>query len=188
MWLGLSHTTAAAARKFGCPTLIAPEGCLDSYALRLSRAKKWVAMRLYEKRNLDRARCMYALSDAEAASIRAFGLANDIATLPNGISADWLESTKDKGAFRSEFKIGAEKRIVLYVGRLHPKKGLELLIGAAGALRHLLSNWIFVIGGDGEFSYKKALLEVGAAEQCPGTGTVRWPAVRPAEAGRIRIS
>src|SRR5512140_3240628 len=34
MWLGLSHSTASAAHKFGCPTLIAPEGCLDAYALR----------------------------------------------------------------------------------------------------------------------------------------------------------
>jgi glycosyltransferase involved in cell wall biosynthesis len=160
MWLGLSHATARAARRSACPTVIAPEGCLDSYALRLAKLKKWVALQLYEKRNLKRARCIYALSDAEASSIRAFGLTNDIAVLPNGVSADWLEQGGGGASFKKTFAIDPDKRIVLYVGRLHPKKGLELLINAANSVRQLLSGWVIAIVGDGDPAYTKALMDL----------------------------
>jgi glycosyltransferase involved in cell wall biosynthesis len=160
MWLGYSHATASAARTIGCPTVIAPEGCLDAYALRLAKLKKWIALQLYEKRNLNRARCVYALSDAEASSIRAFGLTNDIAILPNGVSADWLERGGDGARFKKTFTIDPDKRIVLYVGRLHPKKGLELLIHAASGLRKLLGSWVIVIVGEGNPAYRKALVDL----------------------------
>jgi glycosyltransferase involved in cell wall biosynthesis len=104
-----------------------------------------LAAALYERRHLRGAACLHALCQSEAKSIREFGLKNPIATIPNGIE---IPEGRD---LSSRYLV--KKKIMLFLGRLHPKKGLENALRAWAASRSEASpdskpsNWQFVIAG-----------------------------------------
>ena len=145
IWTYLSIGVPRWARKHGRPYIVSPHGMLDEWALENSKTKKMLAAALYERRHLRRAACLHALCASEAESIRAFGLKNPIATIPNGIE---IPEGRDLSS-----RYSAEKKIMLFLGRLHPKKGLENALRAWAAIRHSPSairhqhNWQFVIAG-----------------------------------------
>jgi len=117
-------------------------------------------MPLYESGNLRNASCFHALSEQEIGGVRDFGLRNPIAVIQNGISQFWLDSEGDSSAFRSKFNINSDKRIVLYLSRITPIKGIPLLIEALALIREKLTDWIFVLAGADEFDH---LREIQAA-------------------------
>ena len=114
----------------GRPYLVTPQGMLDPWALRNSAWKKRLAGWLYENSHLRRAACLHALSESEASAIRAYGLKNPICVLPNGID---LPPSLD--APPPEWEDGGTRgaKVLLYLGRLHPKKNLLNLLGAWAA-------------------------------------------------------
>ena len=83
-----------------------------------------------------------------------FGLKNPIAVIPNGIDADWLDVQGDAQAFRSQYGIPGDKRILLFLSRVTPKKGLPLLIEALVTIREQLTDWHLVIAGADEFNHQ----------------------------------
>jgi glycosyltransferase involved in cell wall biosynthesis len=153
LWLGVSRVTNRWRHVLNRPTVIAPQGTLDEWALRRSRWKKQLALWAYERRNLEGAACLQALSVAEAESFRAFGLANPIAVIPNGISDAWLASRGDGQAFRQTFNIPDHLRIMLFLSRITPKKGLPMLFEAMHGLGSCLSDWVLIVAGVDEFNH-----------------------------------
>ena len=163
IWTYLSIGVPRWARKHNCPYIVSPHGMLDSWALENSRLKKKVAAALYERRHLKRAACLHALCASEADSIRKFGLKNPIATIPNGIE---IPEGRDLSS-----RYSAEKKIMLFLGRLHPKKGLENALRAWATASNSSSaggdqkNWQFVIAGwdqgDHEVKLKQLCEELG---------------------------
>ena len=71
-------------RKTGKPYVVSPQGMLDPWALRNSAWKKRIAARLFEDRHLHGAACLHTLNEAEAEAMRAYGLRQPIAVIPNG--------------------------------------------------------------------------------------------------------
>ena len=155
IWLAQSLCTSLCRSRRGWPTIVAPHGSLDPYALRRSRWKKWLALRAYEGRNLRSASCLHALSEAESASFRAFGLRNRVASIANGISAEWLDGSGCAERFRESIGLPRGTRVLLYLSRIHPKKGLPMLLDAL----HLLGDgfpreWMLVIAGPDEAGHQ----------------------------------
>lgn len=157
LWSGCSFGTIAWRSRFGRPTVVAPHGTLDAWALGRSSVKKQIARALYEARNLRNATCLHALSQQEAAAIRAFGLRNPIAIVGNGVSAEWLESAGDAGAFRKHFSIRRDRRIMLFLSRVTPKKGLRNLLKAMATSHDFQRDWLVVIAGADEFGHAAEL-------------------------------
>ena len=145
IWTYLSIGVPRWSRKNHKPYIISPHGMLDAWALDNSKIKKKLAAALYERRHLRGAACLHALCQSEAKSIREFGLKNPIATIPNGIE---IPEGRDLSS-----RYLAKKKIMLFLGRLHPKKGLENALRAWAASRSEASpdskpsNWQFVIAG-----------------------------------------
>jgi glycosyltransferase involved in cell wall biosynthesis len=154
IWNTLSHVTVLWRKAHKKPTVIAAQGSLDNYAIRRSRWKKSLALAGYERENLRSATCLHALSEAELRNYREFGLRNPVAIIPNGISASWLDARPDPTAFRRKIALPAESRILLYVSRITPKKGLPMLIEALHRVRDLLDQWCLVIAGVDEFEHE----------------------------------
>lgn len=127
--------------------LISPRGMLDPWAVRHSRWKKQLAAWLYEAAHLRGAACIHALCEAEYQAIRAYGLRNPVAVIPNGVDlpvgpappAPWAEQLPDGS------------RVLLFLGRLHPKKGLANLLPAWAETRRSEDSasepWHLVIAG-----------------------------------------
>ena len=162
LWLANSRITLKMDEKHNLPTIIAPHGSLEPWALQRSSWKKRIALPLYERKNLQKASCLHALSVQEVAGFRDFGLKNPIALIPNGISQSWLESEGDAQNFRNKFNIRPEKRILLYLSRITPIKGLPLLIEALAEIHSDLSEWILVLAGSDEFGHLREVQEAVA--------------------------
>jgi glycosyltransferase involved in cell wall biosynthesis len=127
------------------PEIIAPHGMLDSWAIRNSRWKKRLASFWFEARHLTDATCIRALCAAEADAIRAYGLKNPICIIPNGVHLPEERIWKQESNNR--------KKTLLFLGRIHPKKGL---INALKAWKEIearsskaggVTEWRFVIAG-----------------------------------------
>lgn len=121
--------------------VITPRGMLDPWAVRNNGWKKKLVGHLYELSNLHNADCLHALCKSEYDSMRLFGLTNPIAVMPNAYNLpDNLSFNRDH-----------EKKVMLFVGRIHPKKGIRELLSAIKILKDehpaLLDKWEFRIAG-----------------------------------------
>ena len=147
-------------RQTGRPYLISPRGMLDPWALRNSHWKKRVAGWLFENAHLRGAACLHALNESEAQSMRAYGLTNPICIIPNGI--DLPENRKQKTESKNEFPLSAfpisaltgGRKVLLFLSRIHPKKGLVNLLRAWAAVNRNSSienrksgEWVLAIAG-----------------------------------------
>jgi glycosyltransferase involved in cell wall biosynthesis len=120
MWVLPAAYPGQAARRFGKPLVISPHGCLSPTALKTSPIRKHLAWHLLHRRAFESSACFHATSESEYLDIRRAGLRSPVAIIPHGIWAHEVPS--DKGAAR-------EPRI-LYLGRIHPIKGLDTLLDA----------------------------------------------------------
>lgn len=147
------------------PYVVSPHGMLDPWAIKHSRWKKMPAELLYSNAQLKGAACIHALCISEAQSVRAYGLRNPICVIPNGIDLPAATTLGDP-PWRSA--LPSESRVLFYLGRLHPKKGLSQLFHAWAAVRRSdrpADTWHLVIAGwdqDGhELELKKLAQQLG---------------------------
>jgi poly(glycerol-phosphate) alpha-glucosyltransferase len=167
LWKYSSLASHRWRRETGRPYIIHPHGMLDPWAVRNAKWKKRVAYFAYERAHLAGAACIRALCDAEAQAIRAFGLRNHICVIPNGVDLPDL-SRKDPAPWKSEI---SNRKVLLYLGRLHPKKNLPTLIDAWKAVRSASAKareWVLVIAGwdqsNHEAQLRKQVRELGVEE------------------------
>ena len=152
LWSAPSIAVPTAAQKVGTPWLVSPHGMLDPWALKNSRWKKKIASLLFEKNHLAGASCLHALCEEETAAIRNYGLKQPIALIPNGVSLP------DNFPARKE----TDQKTLLFLGRLHPKKGLPELLRAWKKLQP--AQWNLLIAGWDEGGHEAELREL-AKEQ-----------------------
>lgn len=150
LWSATSRCVVALRQRLRMPTVVAAHGSLQAWALRRSRFRKWVAAIAYERENLLHASCLHAVAAPEVANYRDYGLTNPVAVIPNGISAAWLRSVGDDARFRDAQGLGRDRRILLYLSRIAPIKGLPILLQAMARLGGRLEDWLLVIAGADE--------------------------------------
>ncbi len=121
------------------PMIAAPHGSLDPWALSHSRAKKRIAAMIYKNAQLAKSACVRALCVSEIDSLRRFGLRNPVCLVTNGIDLPPELETPVR-----EFQ-GA--KLLLFLGRLHPKKGLPDALRAWANAGKKRQGWKFVIAG-----------------------------------------
>lgn len=143
LWMYPSVATRRAHHRTGKPYVVSPHGMLDTWALKNSGWKKRLAALAYERAHLEEAACLHALNEAEARAIRAYGLRNPICVVPNGVDLPDLEQQTAPPPWSST--IGTDKSVLLFLGRLHPKKGLPQLLRAWATLGD--AGWHLVIAG-----------------------------------------
>lgn len=127
LWVYTSTAAHRFTRKTGCPRVVSTHGMLEPWAVRNARWKKKIAGWLYEDRQLNDATCIRALTLTEAGSIRAYGVRNPICIVPNGVDSRRTDSVAPPSWRDKAFK---DRKVALYLGRLHPIKGLPNLLKA----------------------------------------------------------
>lgn len=136
------------AHKAGVPYAVAPQGSLESWALGRSRYLKAVYAALAEKPYFDRAASVQALTEAEARQCRQFGIRAPIEILPNGVDLDAIDRVMGEADLRSELGLPSSAVLMLFLGRLFPKKGLDLLVPAFARLAADHQEAHLLIAGD----------------------------------------
>jgi glycosyltransferase involved in cell wall biosynthesis len=135
LWEEIQHQSARAAERQGVPYIVRPCGLLYPRSLAKSWLKKklYVALRL--RRTFDRAAAIHFTTEDErdgaAVPIKARAIVE-----PNGLDLTEFDPLPPPGSFSRLHPELAGRRFVLFLGRVHPEKGLELLIPAMAKLDH----------------------------------------------------
>jgi len=157
IWMHPSRSVLQWAAVTGKPYTVSLHGMLDPWAVQNARWKKSIAGYLFEKAHLRGASCLHALCDQEEEAIRAFGLGNPISVIPNGVE---FPHTQDLAPPPWKDQICTNSRVMLFLGRLHPKKNLEPFLNAWAKVRSkntAATDWYLAIGGWEEDGYESIL-------------------------------
>jgi glycosyltransferase involved in cell wall biosynthesis len=147
LWLHYGRVAKNLGKQASAPVIIHPHGMLEPWALRRSSWKKQMTGRLWEFENLRTAACLRVTSTDELQSVRSFGLRNPVALIPHGI--DVADDASLPSKVQAEALLPALKgqRVLLFLSRVHPKKGLRALLQAWGALGAARRDWLLAIAG-----------------------------------------
>lgn len=161
-----------AARRAGVPVIVTVHGMLHPPALRQRKAFKRVARSLFQDEVLRTARCLHATASEEADEIRLRGYDRPIAVIPWGV--DMPDGDRVDGPSTSP--IADDRRVLLFLGRLHPTKGLETLLRAWARVFRSVPSWRLVLAGYDEGHYRARLTalggELGLGDSLSFTGPV----------------
>lgn len=191
LWTSQSLRALRWARERRRPYIVSTHGMLDAWALRRSAAVKRLAGWLFEARHLNRAACLHALCAEEGAAIRAHGYRGAICEIPPAVE---LRGEPDGVPPRAWSGSEGGRRVLLYLGRLHPKKGLAALVSGWAQVRRgspaLAEGWQLVLAGWDQAGHAAELAglarESGVADSVslvgPAFGPERIAAYRAARA------
>ena len=171
LWLLPNVYPGKAARTAGIPLVVSPHGMLGRGALQFSAWKKRLFWAALQRRGVADAACWHVTSEKGAEDVRAFGIRAPIAIVPIGIDlppvlADCAERRRD----------------VLFLGRLHPKKGLDSLLRVWPAVVAQAPEWTLRIVGPRDAAaerYRQQAAGIaGVRFDEPAFGDAKWDCYR----------
>lgn len=156
LWTPQSVVTLLWAARRRRPYVVSPHGMLHAWALARSRARKAAAAALYERRRLRRAACVHVLGAFEADTARAFAGPVTVCEIPAAVDLPAEPLVTAPPAWAE-----TDRRVLLYLGRIHPKKGLAGLLRALARVRAAdaarAAPWRLVIAGWDEAGHSDEL-------------------------------
>lgn len=129
------------AQELGIKVIVSPHGMLEPWIMAQNSWKKNLGLYLYQKKAIETAGCLHATGEMEALNIQSLGFSCPICIIPNGIDLTDVKGTKAH--------YGTKK--IVFLSRIHPKKGIELLLSAWRNCQ--TEGWHLEIAGNGDESY-----------------------------------
>jgi glycosyltransferase involved in cell wall biosynthesis len=189
LYVGTNYLLGTEARRQHKPLVYHVHGMFEPWILKRSRWKKRLVHWLFEDSNFRQVHLWRALTCKEADQIRACGCRGPIVIAPNGLTLEeYSGPTEQDAPIQTPLisKLGKDSSRLLFLGRLHPKKGLDLLISAFERLRAEYSDWELVIAGPDEGYYARKLHQLGALPDFQGSVRFTGPVTGRAKTALIR--
>lgn len=167
-WAYSVYMASRIARANSIPYLLRPAGCLEPWRLRhgcLRRLKKRLYFNLISKSIMRYAACLQAVSTQEAEHFRQVGYRGPITVIPNGV--DISEFTRgDRSEAEAYWPELKERPVVLFMSRLSPEKGLDILIPVWADIvkSKAYKDAMLVIAGPDDRGYRKVV--EGIIDRC----------------------
>lgn len=154
LWSPLNVSARHACARLGRPYVLMPHGMLDPYSLSVKALRKSIYLHMFEKQNITcAARIIYTTPEEERLAKLA-GLPLPVGELvPLGANASTASKSQLHTLFVAQFPEVAGKRVLLFLGRVHPKKGLDRILRCIHSLRETVPNLLLVVAGDGDAGY-----------------------------------
>lgn len=169
VWNFPTYWAMRCAAKASVPYIVSPQGSLEPAALKMNRWRKGIYCRLAEYPLFNKAAAMQALTRNEARQIRKYGIKAPVAVLPNGVRLETFDAIPRPRPIRKELALPADARILLYLARIHRKKGLDNLIPAIRHLRAAMPSLHLVVAGhDAGSGYQKDMQELARSQGVAG--------------------
>ena len=132
------------ASDMGYKTVYTPHGMLEPWILhRHYWTRKVPALLLYQKAAIKRADVIHATAESERQNLLSLGYNKNVIVIPNGIDVRQIE-----------LKDGWEKKnTLLFLSRIHVKKGIDMLINAVAELKEAMNGYQVLIAGEGDAGY-----------------------------------
>jgi glycosyltransferase involved in cell wall biosynthesis len=148
------------------PYIMTPHGMLEPWALAYKSGKKFFYFALLEKPALQRASAIQMLASTEARRIEALNLKAPLVVVPNGIHYQDFEAPTNPELFYELFPHTRNKTLILFLGRIDPKKGLDLLATAFAKIHAQFPQTHLIIAGPDNIDFSKTVQSYFAAEKC----------------------
>ena len=175
-----STVAAYYCRRYGVPYVVIPHGALDPFLFRRHRARKWLYEVSFERRTLREAAAVQFTSEEESILAATHGLRLRPAVAPLGVDLDDSLRSIARGALGARWPETIDKRVLLYLGRINFKKGLDLLAQAFGRIARELTDVHLLIAGPDSDGYAAKvrlwLSEQGVLDRTTFTGMVEGEA------------
>lgn len=175
LWEDIQHRAARIAQRLGVPYVMRPCGMLDPWSLSQSAWKKKLMLALRVRRNLDRAAELHYTCAVERDLAAPLGLKARAVVEPNGVELGEFASLPELGSFRRRWPALHDKPFALFLSRVHPKKGLDLLIPAFARVP-LGDSMLVIAGPDGDghgVEMKELARRMGVGERVVFTGMLK---------------
>ena len=153
LYVGPNQAFGHAARRQRRALVYHVHGMFEPYILRRSRWKKQLAHWLFENANFRHACLWRALTPKEACQIRDYGIQAPVVVVPNGLNLQEFAKPEEFSRTAHPPQPKKDKLRLLFLGRIHPKKGLDLLFGAWARLSRFYKEWELVVAGPDEHGY-----------------------------------
>jgi glycosyltransferase involved in cell wall biosynthesis len=148
------------AKKTKKPFIITIHGSLDSWCLKWKFFRKKIFANLIQKRILKNANVLHALTQKEAEDIRKFINNDRIKIIPNGIDPKEFQNLPDRSEIEKKYPEIINKKVILFLGRIHPKKGLNILAEAFGEISKNKKDLCLFIAGPDDNGYKNKIKSI----------------------------
>jgi glycosyltransferase involved in cell wall biosynthesis len=155
VWNVPEWEAARASRQHRVPLVISPRGMLHAAAVRRGRWRKRIAFEVLERRNLATAVRVHTTAYDESEELSAFVDRSRMVMIPNGVDLPPVE--RGRSDFRERFGIPASAPLVVFLGRIHPIKRLDLLIEAMRHATQTTPSARLVIAGPDEGGHLTSL-------------------------------
>lgn len=187
VWEPLLFKVARAARDLNVPYVVTPHGMLDPWSLAQKRWKKRFALAFGYRRMLNGAAFLHVLNADERDLLQPLGLRVPAEIIPNGIALDELDPPPDSSLFRARSPGPGGRRYVLFLSRLHYKKGLDYLADAFAMVAARFPDVDLVVAGpdggeEADFRDRIARLAMNSRVWLTGPlyGPMKWSALSAA--------
>ena len=148
MWDLPYHKVMVEARRFGIPYIATPRGMLEPWSLSQKKWKKKLAWWLYQRNDVQKSVCVFTTAKMEADHVGNLGITTRKAVIPNGIETD---------SYPCKTSIDVVNKQVLFLSRVHVKKGIEILFDAWKRIHSDFADWQLFVVGNGEDEYIQSL-------------------------------
>lgn len=148
MWDWPYHKVMVEARKLGIPYIVTPRGMLEPWSLSQKKWKKKLAWWLYQRNDVQKSVCVFTTAKMEAEHVTNLGITTCKAVIPNGIETD---------SYPCKTSVDVVKKQVLFLSRVHVKKGIEILFDAWKRIHSEFAGWQLLVVGNGEAEYIQSL-------------------------------
>ena len=154
IWSLHNHWAVLLARRNNIPIIIHTRGMMMPNAFKFKNIKKNIAMSLFQKKDIESADVLIATSKAEQDSLRNYGFFNPIAVIPNGIDIENSMKISQRGDQLQDER----ERIILFLSRIHPIKGLINLIKAWSTIQ--TDGWKLRIAGPDNYGHLDEIVKL----------------------------
>lgn len=139
------------SREKGYKTVYTPHGMLEPWILKRHYwTKKIPALLLYQRAAIKNSTIIHATAESEKENLFHLGYNPQIAVIPNGIEVDSIKMKSD----------WSRKKKILFLSRIHVKKGVNFLIEAVAQLKEQLAGFQIIIAGEGDMGYVEELKQL----------------------------
>ena len=189
LWHYPGYIASKIARSRNVPYIVTIHGELNEWNLQQKRLKKQIYMTAIQRGILQKSAALHAITQAESNRIRQLEIETPVAMIPNGTHTEEFENLPDRSQFVSRYPELENRLIVLFLGRIQQKKGLDILAQAFGNLVRTRHDVRLVVAGPDEDNtlteIKTILKSQGALEKAvfPGmlTGEQKLEALGAAD-------
>jgi len=157
IWLYPTWIASRICRREKIPYIIRPCGMLDQYCLSHHPVRKGLYYLLIERKNIKQAHTIHFTTEEERNRSKGYGHRSKTVVIPLGFRVAEYLNLPPRGEFRKRYPHFIGKKIILYLGRISFKKGLDLLVRAVEEVVKQVKDVHWVIAGPDDEGYGKKL-------------------------------